>query len=247
MKRLVAIVLSSLILVCTVLSSTVFAFRDLDEAEKPAILDLKERGIVSGLDNDHFDPNEKINFAQGVAYIVTGFKLHMDSRISTTEPDASEYFTLVPKNAGISEAFVIAKANALDIPKDVDPNAAMTRGQYKMMLKKVLDNKGQFPDMESSILFDDADKRTISRGEAVVLLHKTIKFVETQAIPTKKGYASVNGLEMYYEIHGKGQPLVLLHGAYSSINTSFGKLIPILAKTPSDCRRSSGPWPHGRY
>lgn len=48
---------------------------------------------------------------------------------------------------------------------------------------------------------------------------------------TKEGYVSVNGLEMYYEIHGTGQPLVLLHGAFSAIGTSFGGLIPQLAKT----------------
>jgi pimeloyl-ACP methyl ester carboxylesterase len=36
---------------------------------------------------------------------------------------------------------------------------------------------------------------------------------------------------MYYEIHGTGQPLVLLHGAFSAIGTSFGKLLPLLAKT----------------
>lgn len=47
----------------------------------------------------------------------------------------------------------------------------------------------------------------------------------------EKGYASVNGLEMYYEIHGTGQPLVLLHGAFSAIGTSFGTLLPELAKT----------------
>jgi pimeloyl-ACP methyl ester carboxylesterase len=44
-------------------------------------------------------------------------------------------------------------------------------------------------------------------------------------------YANVNGLKMYYEIHGAGQPLVLLHGAFSAIGTSFGKLLPELAKT----------------
>ena len=45
------------------------------------------------------------------------------------------------------------------------------------------------------------------------------------------GYAPVNGLEMYYEIHGSGGvPLVLLHGAFSAIGTSFGKLIPGLAE-----------------
>jgi pimeloyl-ACP methyl ester carboxylesterase len=47
----------------------------------------------------------------------------------------------------------------------------------------------------------------------------------------KKGYASVNGLDMYYEIHGTGQPLVLIHGAFSAIGTSFGALLPELAKT----------------
>jgi pimeloyl-ACP methyl ester carboxylesterase len=40
----------------------------------------------------------------------------------------------------------------------------------------------------------------------------------------------VNGLEMYYEIHGTGQPLVLLHGAFSGIGTSFGRLLPGLAQ-----------------
>ncbi len=45
------------------------------------------------------------------------------------------------------------------------------------------------------------------------------------------GYAPVNGLEMYYEIHGTGQPLVLLHGALSAIDTSFGKVLPSFAQT----------------
>jgi pimeloyl-ACP methyl ester carboxylesterase len=48
----------------------------------------------------------------------------------------------------------------------------------------------------------------------------------------KAGYAEVNGLKMYYEIHGQGGvPLVLLHGAFSAIGTSFGQLLPGLAKT----------------
>ena len=48
---------------------------------------------------------------------------------------------------------------------------------------------------------------------------------------TVKGdYVSVNGLKMYYEIHGEGsQPLVLIHGAFSAIGTSFGRLLPGLA------------------
>ena len=43
-------------------------------------------------------------------------------------------------------------------------------------------------------------------------------------------YAEVNGLKMYYEIHGQGKPLVLLHGAFNTINLAFGQLIPELSK-----------------
>lgn len=43
-------------------------------------------------------------------------------------------------------------------------------------------------------------------------------------------YSDVNGLKMYYEIHGQGKPIVLIHGGGSTIQTSFEKLIPLLAK-----------------
>lgn len=47
----------------------------------------------------------------------------------------------------------------------------------------------------------------------------------------RSGYASVNGLRMYYEIHGTGRPLVLLHGSLTTIDTSFGKFLPSLSDT----------------
>jgi pimeloyl-ACP methyl ester carboxylesterase len=45
------------------------------------------------------------------------------------------------------------------------------------------------------------------------------------------GYAKINGLEMYYEIHGEGKPIVLVHGGGSTIQTTFGILLPLLAET----------------
>jgi pimeloyl-ACP methyl ester carboxylesterase len=45
------------------------------------------------------------------------------------------------------------------------------------------------------------------------------------------GYAPVNGLKMYYEIHGEGKPVVLLHGSYMNIDMNWSELIPRLAKT----------------
>ena len=55
------------------------------------------------------------------------------------------------------------------------------------------------------------------------------------APPVQSGYALVNGLKMYYEVYGtnngKIPPLVLLHGGGSTIETSFCKVLPALAKT----------------
>ncbi|GGH10307.1 alpha/beta fold hydrolase [Pedobacter zeae] len=48
----------------------------------------------------------------------------------------------------------------------------------------------------------------------------------------KSGYEKVNGINMYYEIYGEGvTPLVLIHGGGSTIQSTFGKLIPFLAKS----------------
>src|SRR5215475_13739107 len=43
-------------------------------------------------------------------------------------------------------------------------------------------------------------------------------------------YAEVNGLKMYYEIHGSGRPLVLLHGAFGFAE-GWGTFLPTLTKT----------------
>jgi len=45
------------------------------------------------------------------------------------------------------------------------------------------------------------------------------------------GYVPVNGLDMYYEIHGDGFPLALFHGAMGTIDSCFAGLLPALAAT----------------
>lgn len=48
--------------------------------------------------------------------------------------------------------------------------------------------------------------------------------------PVDTGYALINDLRMYYEIYGEGRPLILLHGAYMTIDT-MGPILPGLAAT----------------
>ena len=58
---------------------------------------------------------------------------------------------------------------------------------------------------------------------------QTITGNETKQNSTN-GYASVNGLKMYYEIHGTGAPLVLIHGGGSTIQTTFGRVLHQFAR-----------------
>jgi pimeloyl-ACP methyl ester carboxylesterase len=52
-----------------------------------------------------------------------------------------------------------------------------------------------------------------------------------QIKPSNRGYAPVNGIKVYYEVYGEGRPLVLLHGAFYTIDMNWGELIPELSKT----------------
>ena len=49
--------------------------------------------------------------------------------------------------------------------------------------------------------------------------------------PLESGHAPVNGINMYYEVHGRkdGVPLVLLHGGGSTIEVTFSKVLPVFA------------------
>src|SRR5215212_11934361 len=52
-----------------------------------------------------------------------------------------------------------------------------------------------------------------------------------QIKPSNSGYAPVNGMKVYYEVYGEGRPLVLLHGAFYTIEMNWSQLIPELSKT----------------
>jgi pimeloyl-ACP methyl ester carboxylesterase len=69
-----------------------------------------------------------------------------------------------------------------------------------------------------------ASDRAIAPGENVSPLRST---------PIESGHAPVNGIEMYYEVHGRadGVPLVLLHGGGSTIDVTFGRVLAVFART----------------
>ena len=68
------------------------------------------------------------------------------------------------------------------------------------------------------------------RTTSFLLMMLVPAVVLAQEKPTT-GYAPVNGLKMYYEVHGSGDPVVLLHGAFMTITNNWTDWIGELSKT----------------
>jgi len=65
----------------------------------------------------------------------------------------------------------------------------------------------------------------------VSMLAELNSYAQQTLTPASSGYAPVNGSKVYYEVYGAGDPIVLLHGAYMTINSNWSELIPVLSKT----------------
>jgi pimeloyl-ACP methyl ester carboxylesterase len=72
---------------------------------------------------------------------------------------------------------------------------------------------------------------TMAAAAGTSLVAPVRDFAQAEATTAPQtGYAPVNGLQMYYEIHGAGEPLVLLHGAFGAIDL-WGPILTTLAET----------------
>ena len=72
-------------------------------------------------------------------------------------------------------------------------------------------------------------RRSLYATAAGILL-AALGFAQTPTTtPVKTGYAPVNGLKLYYEIHGTGEPLILLHGGVGATDM-FAEILPALSK-----------------
>lgn len=67
----------------------------------------------------------------------------------------------------------------------------------------------------------------------------------TMSNTARGDYADVNGVHMYYELHGEGSPLMLIHGGMLGIDINFAGLISTLAQShlssQSSCKVMAAP------
>lgn len=160
MKKIAALTLTTLL--CSSLTfGSAFAFSDLDEGQAESIMALKDRGVVSGIDQEHFVPKGKISYAQSVQMIVKGLDLNLDLMRFKKQPEATDMYSNISNDAWYADAFIIAHYHGLQIPKDVNPNATITREQFGDLLVRALEKKGNFPLIKMFIMIKDEDQITV--------------------------------------------------------------------------------------
>jgi len=70
-------------------------------------------------------------------------------------------------------------------------------------------------------IFNARAKMTIKNQTTAFFLTMLLSAVVSAQQKPTTGYAPVNGLEMYYENHGSGDPVVLLHGSFMTITNNW--------------------------
>lgn len=74
-------------------------------------------------------------------------------------------------------------------------------------------------------------RHVVTKVQAAALFLMALFSAAVWAQQPVTGYVPVNGLKMYYEIHGKGEPVVLLHGSFMTITNNWQDIIAALSKT----------------
>lgn len=211
MNKKISFVASLILMMALVFSSAVLAFQDLPEGSEGAkILNLRDAGIIQGINHSKFAPNDKLTVAQAVQMIVKGFDLSIDSTLDNNLT-ASDLFDHISDHAWYADAFIIAQLNGIDLPRNVQPEEDITREAFVHYLFQAMVSKADLAFIEIYILFEDEDevtetymnsvqkmlianiasldeerrfypKQTITRAEAAVMLHDAIDYVKKYAM-----------------------------------------------------------------
>ncbi|MCI3920681.1 S-layer homology domain-containing protein [Paenibacillus sp. TRM 82003] len=161
-KKTVTASIAAALLVGTV-SSGALAFSDLkDVKQADKILELRDRGVVSGYDQDTFAPHEKMTAQEAIPLIVKSLELSLAKFTFAKQPLASDYFTTIDDDAWYAEAFVIAQLNGIPLDTDVNPNEPVTREQFVQWLMSGVFATGEYAFI--GIFLMVGDEKQVSDG-----------------------------------------------------------------------------------
>ncbi|MFC5651634.1 S-layer homology domain-containing protein [Paenibacillus solisilvae] len=196
------------VLMITAISQSVWAFSDTkNDPNADKISALQDQGIVLGSNDGTFKPKDKLTYAAGITIVVKGLGLNLNGKQFFKQPLATDYFTKANNQAWYSESFVIAGENNLDLPRDLDPAAVMSREQFAHLLFRGIMATGDYAFIEIFVDINDQSdiasaymdsiqkllianivkldakhnfypKEAITRGEAAGWLFDAINFVK---------------------------------------------------------------------
>lgn len=137
-------------------------FSDLTNVpEKDQILGLQERGIVKGVGNGLFNPNDSITAAQSIQLFVNAFDLNIDNIRFIKAPQATDYFAKANNNGWYANALIIGSFRVPELPPDLDPNQKWTKEEFAHYLVTTLENNYNLPKVKM-IPIDIADENQIT-------------------------------------------------------------------------------------
>ena len=189
-------------------TQSVLAFSDISgDPAKTEILELKEKGIISGVSNDLFAPQGTVTNAQAVTMLTRTFDFNLDHMRFIKEPKVGDVFTNIEDNKWYSSNFLYAFHNGLALSKDINPNEKVTREQFANMLYTSLTSKYELAFIELWVMIEDEKeidsnymnsiqklvvskiieledgkfnpKQELTRSEAAKMIHRTLSLVES--------------------------------------------------------------------
>ncbi|WP_337101155.1 S-layer homology domain-containing protein [Paenibacillus sp. YIM B09110] len=121
-------------------------FSDLTNiAAKDKIVALHDQGIVRGITNEVFAPNETITAAQGVQLIVNAANLNLDLVRFLKEPKVTDYYKNANDDAWYANTLITAVVNGVELPADLDPNMKWTREEFTHQLIRTIEAHSNLP------------------------------------------------------------------------------------------------------
>ena len=149
-------------------------------SSKAKIEGLQQLGIVKGVSDTAFHPQDSLTAAQGISLIVRTTQLSLAAISFPSAPTADGFYTKVKNNAWYAEDFVIAHYNGLDIPADIDPKAPLTKEQFIHYLVQAIELTGQYPLVKMFIPIQDEQDITVAYQGTIqrALLYKIVSLDE---------------------------------------------------------------------
>lgn len=175
------------------LATSASAFTDVKGEDAKITKALQDKGIIQGVNKDLFAPNQKLTGAQGVQLIVKALGLK-------GKPNSNEVLEKADQ-AWYAASLKIAKDNGIELPKDFNPAAELSREAFVHILRQAIDTTGNYPMIKMYIPIADESEITLdySGDVQILLLHKIATLDKDGKFNPKQPITRIEAAKMVYQ------------------------------------------------